>query len=178
MEMSVEHLGSVQFEIKTRGHAIVSDQPLESGGFDEGMTHRNCCWRRWARAPVIMRRNICARTAGNGGNARPGDLRKSEGPGGANDQFRDRSGRAGRVDEETSPRTGRGGGALPGAQHAVASAQNYAEGGRGGSGAKVKYTRRASCGAIPSEFSRRPWRPDARIHGRVMRMSPSTSASI
>jgi len=35
MEMSVEHLGSVQFEIKTRGHAIVSDQPLESGGFDE-----------------------------------------------------------------------------------------------------------------------------------------------
>lgn len=38
MEVTVEHLGSVQFEIKTRGHVIVSDQPLESGGFDEGMT--------------------------------------------------------------------------------------------------------------------------------------------
>jgi len=38
MEMTVEHLGSVQFEIKTRGHTIVSDQPTENGGFDEGMT--------------------------------------------------------------------------------------------------------------------------------------------
>ena len=38
MEVLVEHLGAVQFEIRTRGHAIVSDQPVESGGFDEGMT--------------------------------------------------------------------------------------------------------------------------------------------
>jgi uncharacterized OsmC-like protein len=38
LEISVEHLGSVQFEIKTRGHSIVSDQPTENGGFDEGMT--------------------------------------------------------------------------------------------------------------------------------------------
>jgi uncharacterized OsmC-like protein len=38
MEITVEHLGSVQFEIKTRGHSVVSDQPAESGGFDEGMT--------------------------------------------------------------------------------------------------------------------------------------------
>jgi len=38
MEITVEHLGSVQFEIKTRGHSIVSDQPSENGGFDEGMT--------------------------------------------------------------------------------------------------------------------------------------------
>jgi putative redox protein len=38
MELIVEHLGAVQFEIKTRGHTIVSDQPLEDGGFDEGMT--------------------------------------------------------------------------------------------------------------------------------------------
>lgn len=38
MEVLVEHLGAVQFEIRTRGHAIVSDQPTESGGFDEGMT--------------------------------------------------------------------------------------------------------------------------------------------
>jgi uncharacterized OsmC-like protein len=28
----------VQFEIKTRGHVVVSDQPEEMGGFDEGMT--------------------------------------------------------------------------------------------------------------------------------------------
>lgn len=38
MEMTIEHLGAVQFEIKTRGHVVVSDQPAENGGFDEGMT--------------------------------------------------------------------------------------------------------------------------------------------
>ena len=38
MEITVEHLGSVQFEIKTRGHSIICDQPLENGGFDEGVT--------------------------------------------------------------------------------------------------------------------------------------------
>lgn len=38
LEVSVEHLGAVQFEIKARGHSIVSDQPAENGGFDEGMT--------------------------------------------------------------------------------------------------------------------------------------------
>ena len=38
MEITVEHLGAMQFEIKTRGHSIVSDQPVKAGGFDEGMT--------------------------------------------------------------------------------------------------------------------------------------------
>lgn len=38
MDITVEHLGAVQFEIKTRTHSIVSDQPAENGGFDEGMT--------------------------------------------------------------------------------------------------------------------------------------------
>jgi putative redox protein len=38
MEIQVEHLGSVQFEIKARQHTLVSDQPSENGGFDEGMT--------------------------------------------------------------------------------------------------------------------------------------------
>ena len=38
MEITVEHLGGVQFEIKARQHSIVSDQPPENGGFDEGMT--------------------------------------------------------------------------------------------------------------------------------------------
>jgi uncharacterized OsmC-like protein len=38
MEIIVEHLGSVQFQISTRGHSIVSDQPVEYGGYDEGMT--------------------------------------------------------------------------------------------------------------------------------------------
>lgn len=38
MEVQVEHLGALQFEIKTREHTIVSDQPRENGGFDEGMT--------------------------------------------------------------------------------------------------------------------------------------------
>jgi putative redox protein len=38
MELSVEHLGAVQFEIKARRHTILCDQPVEDGGFDEGMT--------------------------------------------------------------------------------------------------------------------------------------------
>jgi uncharacterized OsmC-like protein len=38
VEVLVEHLGAVQFEMKTRGHSVVSDQPADKGGFDEGMT--------------------------------------------------------------------------------------------------------------------------------------------
>jgi putative redox protein len=38
MELVVEHLGDVQFEIKARQHTILSDQPPENGGYDEGMT--------------------------------------------------------------------------------------------------------------------------------------------
>jgi uncharacterized OsmC-like protein len=38
MEVVIEHLGAVQFEIRARAHTIVSDQPRESGGYDEGMT--------------------------------------------------------------------------------------------------------------------------------------------
>lgn len=38
MEITVEHLGSVQFQIKAHGHSVISDQPIEQGGYDEGMT--------------------------------------------------------------------------------------------------------------------------------------------
>lgn len=38
MEVTVNHLGAVQFEIRARSHTIVSDQPIESHGYDEGMT--------------------------------------------------------------------------------------------------------------------------------------------
>lgn len=38
MEVNVEHLGDVQFEIVARGHRIFSDQPSDTGGHDEGMT--------------------------------------------------------------------------------------------------------------------------------------------
>lgn len=38
MEVTVEHLGAVQFEIKARQHSLISDQPLENKGYDEGMT--------------------------------------------------------------------------------------------------------------------------------------------
>jgi hypothetical protein len=31
MEVKVEHLGAVQFEIKARQHTIASDQPPENG---------------------------------------------------------------------------------------------------------------------------------------------------
>jgi putative redox protein len=38
MEVTVEHLGSVQFQIRARNHSIISDQSVNDGGFDEGMT--------------------------------------------------------------------------------------------------------------------------------------------
>lgn len=38
MEVIVEHLGAVQFEIKARQHSLISDQPLDNKGYDEGMT--------------------------------------------------------------------------------------------------------------------------------------------
>ena len=38
MEVLIEHLGAVQFQIKARQHQIACDQPAENGGFDEGMT--------------------------------------------------------------------------------------------------------------------------------------------
>jgi len=36
--VEVDHLGAVQFEIKARQHTIISDQPAENFGHDEGMT--------------------------------------------------------------------------------------------------------------------------------------------
>jgi len=38
MEVIAEHLGESQFEVRARGHKVVCDQPLENGGYDEGMT--------------------------------------------------------------------------------------------------------------------------------------------
>ncbi|HLJ77490.1 MAG TPA: OsmC family protein [Acidobacteriaceae bacterium] len=38
IEVTVDHLGSVQFEIHARQHTLVCDQPPANGGFDEGMT--------------------------------------------------------------------------------------------------------------------------------------------
>jgi len=37
MEVFVEHLGALQFEVKARRHSVICDQPLDNGGFDEGM---------------------------------------------------------------------------------------------------------------------------------------------
>jgi putative redox protein len=38
IEVTVEHLGEVQFEVEARGHKILCDQPSQEGGYDEGMT--------------------------------------------------------------------------------------------------------------------------------------------
>ena len=38
MEVTVEYLGAVQFQVNARNHLIACDQPEENGGFDEGMT--------------------------------------------------------------------------------------------------------------------------------------------
>lgn len=38
MEITVEHLGAGQFEITARQHKVISDQPADNNGYDEGMT--------------------------------------------------------------------------------------------------------------------------------------------
>ena len=38
LEVVTKHLGALQFEISARGHRLYCDQPVENGGFDEGMT--------------------------------------------------------------------------------------------------------------------------------------------
>ncbi|HLK49433.1 MAG TPA: OsmC family protein [Bryobacteraceae bacterium] len=38
MEITVRHLGDLQFEAEARGHRVVCDQPLDNSGYDEGMT--------------------------------------------------------------------------------------------------------------------------------------------
>ena len=38
MEIKVAHLDHVRFSIQTRGHTIISDQPVEAAGNDTGMT--------------------------------------------------------------------------------------------------------------------------------------------
>lgn len=38
IEVTVDHLGAVQFEVRARQHTLFCDQPPENGGFDEGMT--------------------------------------------------------------------------------------------------------------------------------------------
>ena len=38
MEVLIQHLGAVQFEIQARQHTVISDQPAENNGYDEGMT--------------------------------------------------------------------------------------------------------------------------------------------
>ena len=38
MEVFANYLGASQFEATAQGHKVFCDQPLENGGFDEGMT--------------------------------------------------------------------------------------------------------------------------------------------
>ncbi len=38
MQSTVRYLGGVKFEAECRGHKVISDQPLDSKGTDEGMT--------------------------------------------------------------------------------------------------------------------------------------------
>jgi uncharacterized OsmC-like protein len=38
IEVNVEHLGAVKFEVKARKHTIACDQPSDNGGLDEAMT--------------------------------------------------------------------------------------------------------------------------------------------
>ena len=38
MEVKVKQIDKFKFNIKARSHAVISDQPAENGGEDEGMT--------------------------------------------------------------------------------------------------------------------------------------------
>ena len=38
MEVLAQYLGNSKFEVAARGHRVISDQPLDNGGSDEGMT--------------------------------------------------------------------------------------------------------------------------------------------
>ena len=38
MEVEVRHLGNMKFEAMSRGHRLISDQPVENHGTDKGMT--------------------------------------------------------------------------------------------------------------------------------------------
>ena len=38
MEVTVRHLGNVEFEAIARGHRVICDQPPDNGGSDRGMT--------------------------------------------------------------------------------------------------------------------------------------------
>lgn len=38
MEVNIQYLGNVQFEVDARGHKTVCDQPFEAGGDNEGLT--------------------------------------------------------------------------------------------------------------------------------------------
>jgi putative redox protein len=38
IEVKIKHLGEVKFQIDARQHTLISDQPPENGGGDEGMT--------------------------------------------------------------------------------------------------------------------------------------------
>jgi uncharacterized OsmC-like protein len=38
MEAIVDYLGGVQFAVSVRGHRVLSDQPVDNGGDDAGMT--------------------------------------------------------------------------------------------------------------------------------------------
>jgi putative redox protein len=89
MEVTVEHLGAVQFQIKTRGHSIASDQPADTGGFDEGMTSPELLLASFGScagfyAGQYLRKN---KLAAEGTRTRY--LRKSERPGRTHDQFCD-----------------------------------------------------------------------------------------
>lgn len=58
MEAVIRHLGDLKFEAAARGHRVVSDQPLENGGSDAGMTPPASCWSRSVPAPHTTLCNI------------------------------------------------------------------------------------------------------------------------
>lgn len=74
MEVTIEHLGAVQFEIKARQHTILSDQPPENFGHDEGMTPPELLLASLGSCAAFYASQYFAQAqTGHGGNSRAGD---------------------------------------------------------------------------------------------------------
>ena len=81
MEVTVEHLGALQFEVKARQHVIVSDQPAANGGHDEGMTPPRTSAGFFRLVRCFLRGAVPAETqTGNRKHPRPGNRRQAERP--------------------------------------------------------------------------------------------------
>jgi uncharacterized OsmC-like protein len=104
MEINVEHLGSLQFQTKTRGHSIVSDQPVEQGGYDEGMTPPELFLASLGSCAGYYAAQYLKTQIGRRGDGRAGHVRQSQGARSPDGQLQNRNRRPSRAKRKASSR--------------------------------------------------------------------------